>query len=760
MKKIYTLSLTILFAALTAGNLYAQNTAWKFYRPGNTGVGGDYFNAMTIDSAGNKWFGAFMPYHDNGSLTMFNDSFFVNYSDIDGYIPWYESFTVEIDHAARVWFGTKFGLSIFDQLNGTWTTYTSSNSPLNPDGVYDAAFDSQNNAWLVTGDQLQTLNYLVKFDGTTWTTLLINNQAGISPISVAVDHSDNIWVGTQGNSLYRYDGTTWTHYVPFNQVSSDYIYDIDVDSSGTVWCASDLGVDYFNGSTWQHYNDQNSTIPFGDAKSIDVRGNKILVGIDASGGQALFEYFNGTSWSQYDVQAPSFQNNCKDVAIDNDGTLWVIGWGYAEHFNPFTSQHRYFDSFTTSFNDMNFQSLFIDSKNRKWIASDGTGVSMWDGTNWYVNGRGVYGGGFNPLWLNYPDITQGTVGGEDICEDPFGNIWITYNDFDGSIVKVPNGDLTDTAAFEYFNTANAGVNLSQTNKIKSNNTGDIWAGSAFTGISIFNQASQTWSHVTSTVYTNAGVWDLEPDNGNGMWVATGIGLYHFDGINWTVFNSSNSGLTSDYVTDIDKDSQGNLWLATTQGLVKYNGTVFTIYTESNSGLHGDLVSDVAIGPGDTIYASSANIFAFPAYGGVSIFDGINYWDSLTVSNSDLPASRATWLDFDTLGNLWMNVVDSAIAVYLRGNVSTGIIKDNLYQARNSPKLYPNPATKEINLSGINLNVGDKIQVINTVGKIIYQTIVAPRNLNLKIKTVNFPAGIYFVKINSDKKLYSSKFIKE
>jgi ligand-binding sensor domain-containing protein len=749
MNKKFTHALYTVLLIFYTGIAFPQSNSWKYYRPGNTGVGGDYFNAMTIDSAGNKWFGAFMPYQDNGSLTMFNDSFFVNYSDIDGYIPWYESFTVEIDHAARVWFGTKFGLSIFDQFNGTWTTYTSANSPLNPDGVYDAAFDSQNNAWLVTGDQLQTLNYLVKFDGTTWTTLLVNNQAGISPISVAVDHNDNVWVGTQGNALYKYNGTTWTHYTPFTQVSSDYIYDIDVDSSGTVWCASDLGVDYFNGSAWQHYNYQNSTIPFGDAKSISVKGNKILVGIDATGGQAVFEYFNGTTWTQYDVQAPSFQNNCKDVAIDNDGTLWIIGWGYAEHFNPVTLQHRHFDSFTTSFNDLNFQSLFIDSKNRKWIASDGTGVSMWDGTNWYVNGRGVYGGGFNPLWLNYPDISQGTSTGEDICEDAFGNIWIAYNDFDGSIIKIPNGNLQDTSAFEYFNTANAGVNLSQTNKIKSSASGDIWAGSAFTGISIYNQSSQTWSHVTSAVYTNAGVWDLEPDNGNGMWVATGTGLYHFDGTNWTVFNSFNSGLTSDYVQDISKDSQGNLWLATTQGLVKYDGAAFTIYTEANSGLFGDMVSGVAVGPGDTVYASSANIFAFPAYGGVSIFDGNSYWDSLTVNNSGLPAYRTTWLDFDTLGNLWMNVVDSAIAVYLKGNTSTGTSDYSFSPSSDLLTIYPNPAGQFVNINYKNSKDKNvEVKIFDLTGRKIFDRMITHSNYTLPVSSYDNGAYIVHIKMNN------------
>ncbi len=40
------------------------------------------------------------------------------------------------------------------------------------------------------------------------------------------------------------------------------------------------------------------------------------------------------------------------------------------------------------------------------------------------------------------------------------------------------------------------------------------------------------------------------------------GLAKFDGVNWTVYNTSNSGLPSNYVRAIAIDGQGNKWIGT------------------------------------------------------------------------------------------------------------------------------------------------------------------------------------------------------
>jgi ligand-binding sensor domain-containing protein len=64
------------------------------------------------------------------------------------------------------------------------------------------------------------------------------------------------------------------------------------------------------------------------------------------------------------------------------------------------------------------------------------------------------------------------------------------------------------------------------------------------------------------------------DRGN-KWIGTdGGGLAKFDGVNWTVYNTSNSGLPGNSVNAIAIDGQGNKWIGTYGGgLAKFDGVI-------------------------------------------------------------------------------------------------------------------------------------------------------------------------------------------
>jgi ligand-binding sensor domain-containing protein len=72
------------------------------------------------------------------------------------------------------------------------------------------------------------------------------------------------------------------------------------------------------------------------------------------------------------------------------------------------------------------------------------------------------------------------------------------------------------------------------------------------------------------------------------------GLLKFDGVNWTVYNTSNSGLPGNYVQAIAIDEGGNKWIGTDGGLAKFDGVNWTVYKTSNSGLPSNWVTSIAI----------------------------------------------------------------------------------------------------------------------------------------------------------------------
>ncbi|MCX8159294.1 MAG: hypothetical protein N3D20_03370, partial [Candidatus Pacearchaeota archaeon] len=74
----------------------------------------------------------------------------------------------------------------------------------------------------------------------------------------------------------------------------------------------------------------------------------------------------------------------------------------------------------------------------------------------------------------------------------------------------------------------------------------------------------------------------------------GGGLAKFDGTNWTVYYTSNSGLPYNDVLSLAIDAQGNKWIGTAGGLAKFDGTNWTVYNTSNSGLPSNSVYSIAI----------------------------------------------------------------------------------------------------------------------------------------------------------------------
>ena len=92
----------------------------------------------------------------------------------------------------------------------------------------------------------------------------------------------------------------------------------------------------------------------------------------------------------------------------------------------------------------------------------------------------------------------------------------------------------------------------------------------------------------------SGVTALAIDAHENVWVGTGRwwafaggGLAKFDGEAWTVYNTSNSQLPNNDHVSLSIDSQGNIWSGTEGGLSKFDGENWTVYKTNNSGMRDD-----------------------------------------------------------------------------------------------------------------------------------------------------------------------------
>src|SRR6187549_1921549 len=87
---------------------------------------------------------------------------FINYHRFNSPLPDNSVRTIAIDTQGRKWFGTDYGMAVFDDTN--WTVYTTLNSGLTDNTIKCIRFDANDVAWICTG-----LGGVNKFDGTNWT---------------------------------------------------------------------------------------------------------------------------------------------------------------------------------------------------------------------------------------------------------------------------------------------------------------------------------------------------------------------------------------------------------------------------------------------------------------------------------------------------------------------------------------------------------------------------------------------------------------
>ncbi|MGZ4067343.1 MAG: Periplasmic ligand-binding sensor domain-containing protein [Bacteroidia bacterium] len=184
-----------------------------------------------------------------------------------------------------------------------------------------------------------------------------------------------------------------------------------------------------------------------------------------------------------------------------------------------------------------------------------------------------------------------------------------------------------------------------------NTTGTKWMGfnSGLTGthpspqLLRFNgTAWDTFPHVPSRK-VNA----LAIDPAHNVWIGTDSGLVKFDGITFTSFNTTNSGISSNKVVSVTCGG-GNIYAGTYSGLAVFNGSSFTNYNHANNGLLHDTIFSLTYEGPTSLWIGNAD--------GLEKFDGSTFtsFGLGSVGNSKVnciyvDASNNKWLGTNTLG---------------------------------------------------------------------------------------------------------------
>ncbi|TDB63420.1 ligand-binding sensor domain-containing protein [Arundinibacter roseus] len=432
-----------------------------------------------------------------------------------------------------VWLQYAKGLVRFDIQEKTYHYYFTDhlrNEYGEPFNVYSFVIDKNNIAWLGTD------RGLVRFDHQAQKHQIFDATHPQQPdklgdvFSLAEDHNEQLWIGTQRNGLWIFDKKSQkfrevNHRINSPESFENYeFYRVYVDNSGIIWANSD---------------------PDGLVKIVP--------------NASMFGYFG-----QPDPTRP--ERNLSDLSIrsigeDAEGRIWLGTEGGLDIFNrqKESIEARYF---TDEHNILKF--IFRDSRKLMWIGTYG-GLLLFDpktkdfkrflynqdpGTRIYTR---------NIVELPDHRLLLGTQLG----------MWI-FDPKDASYIRVPY--LTDQNIFSTF----------------IDHQGILWLGSYFDRLYAYKIQGDTWEKIYEGL-TNFNINAIREDQARGLlWICTEKGLvaFHRNSRKYKLYDEAD-GLVNSYIYGVVIGKDGNVFMSTNHGISSLNSTTGLIRNfDLTDGLQG------------------------------------------------------------------------------------------------------------------------------------------------------------------------------
>jgi len=198
--------------------------------------------------------------------------------------------------------------------------------------------------------------------------------------------------------------------------------------------------------------------------------------------------------------------------------------------------------------------------------------------------------------------------------------------------------LTDSQKISWSTSNSAIATIDQSGLVTGVSKGIAMITATIKNGSITATCNITVSNWITYDQSGASIDAISIDAQGNKWFGSDIGVFEFDGTNWTNYNISNSGLAENYVRTVAIDVQGNKWFGTDNaGISMFDGTQWTTYNTANSGLTSNHIEAMVIdGQGNKWFGTGD---------GVSEFDGSN-WTSFLSKNS------ISAITIDGKGNIW------------------------------------------------------------------------------------------------------------
>lgn len=477
-----TLSSTFVLATALVSIAHGQTIStesysWRYYRPANTGIQGDWCEALIVGANGDPWIGGYDPGFEEGGIAKFiqAENRWLNVSNVDYPVIGHPDLTgvsrisdIDTDAQGRMWMATGRGALFYDPAIGpsSLRRFGADNSLIPgggnkgvecaPDGT--VWFSSYSTAWGGGG--------IARYNPATNQWLVFNSYGG-GPLAIQRITAKTYYVWTMlGVDAARYSSVTgmWTVLPKADNTPAYMPGKNTTDSAGNTWMYKwtnasmneyKLDLRRPNG-TWVNVPTAPFDVQANGANAIRALGPNQAVFVDGGG---MAYRFNGTSW----INLGSWNDTTYtyDVDIDASGNVWACGAGGAAKRDPATGVwQRYRITNTSQYGSFN-NDLSIDPSGGIYACANAGsgygGMVRFDGTRWIGFNNFEYGLGHpwpfpcddstkiylrpsnlnvvvNPLYnglhnydgANWFDYQVPTDSVQDVVEDSLGRLWMTY----------------------------------------------------------------------------------------------------------------------------------------------------------------------------------------------------------------------------------------------------------------------------------------------------------------------------------------------
>ncbi len=507
------------------------------------------------------------------------------------------------DRSGMIWIGTVgAGLYSLNPTSGIVTAFSSNPSDvhtLSDPTVWSVCEDRAGMLWIGTANGLNRLDrtsglctrYLMRSEGQTGRTALINSAASSEVRAVLEDSQGQLWVGTFGGGLHIFDRNSETmvsyNYNSFNarSLSSDQVSSLYEDRSGALWIgtwtsganmihpALDRFAFYHNDPLNLQSLSKNNARPICEEPSGDegrINGNSVLWIGTFGGGLNKFDRRSNTFTAYRHTPANPrslSSDNIRALCLTSDGELWVGTLAGLNLFDRATGNCTIYTNnpsqpYSISHNQI--VSIVEDRVNSRflWVATAGGGLNSFD----RKTGKAT---AFRHKVADASSLSSDNL--FDTYQDRSGTLWVATNGGGLNRFNRTNGTFT---VYRHDAEDTTSLNHNRVTCILEDAHGHLWIGTQGGGLDEFDRTTNIFRHFTEKdgLANNAIGGILEDAHGN-LWVSTLKGISVLDPAKRTVRNyDSEKSLQSSnaYVGSFCKTRDGAMFFGFVNGMAAFH----------------------------------------------------------------------------------------------------------------------------------------------------------------------------------------------